>query len=275
MKAQIISLDGKNVGEIELPSIFSTKIREDIIKKVFEAEKIIQPYGPNPRSGRQHSASGIIRHLRHVWKGGYGHGRSRVPRKIMWRRGTQFFWIGAEVSGTRGGRQAHPPKMVHIFEKKKINKKELDLAFATGFAGSLKEELVKKRYLRLKNMEIKNLPLVLELKNNIKAKELLAGLEKILGDLFLVAIPEKKVRAGKGKLRNRKYKKNAGVLLITGKDEILKTKIITHKKVGDVTISDLYPLGRLVIYTPGAIKELGMDNLPSKKNQTKETEAKK
>lgn len=257
MKAQIISLDGEKLGEIELPTIFSAKIREDIIKKVFEAEKTMQPYGPNPKSGRKHSASGIIRHLRHAWKGGYGHGKSRVPRKVMWRRGTQFYWIGAEVSGARGGRQAHPPKMVHMLEQKKINKKELELAFASGFAGSAKADLIKKRYSRLEGKEVKNLPFVIELKKDIKTKELVAGLEKILGKLFLIALPEKKVRAGKGKLRNRKYKKNAGLLIITGDKEQIKTKIIESKKLGEVSVSDLYPLGRLILYTKEAIIELG------------------
>jgi len=259
MKSQIFNIDGKNIGEIDLPKIFSTKIRKDIIKKVFEAEKMTQPYGPNPESGKKHSASGIIRHLRHVWKGGYGHGRSRVPRKVMWRRGTQFYWIGAEVSGTRGGRQAHPPKIAHMLGKKKINKKELKIAFASGITASTKGDLIKQRYSRLENKEIKNLPFVIELKKDIKTKELINGLEKILGDLFIVAIPEKKTRAGKGKLRNRKYKKNAGVLIITGNKEELKTKAIESKKLKEVRISDLYPLGRLIIYTQEAIKN--MENL--------------
>ena len=275
MKSEIFAVDGKKIGEIELPSLFSTKIREDIIKKVFEVEKTMQPYGPNPESGKHHSAAGIIRHLRHAWKGGYGHGRSRVPRKIMWRRGTQFYWIGAEVSGTRGGRQAHPPKMVHMMQKKKINTKELDLAFMSGYAGTTKSELVKKRYLRLQDKEIKNLPFVIELNKDIKTKELVSGLKKILGNLFLVALPEKRRRAGKGKLRNRKYKKSAGALIITGEKEELKTKAIEHKKVKEVNISDLYPLGRIVIYTKEAIEELGKFNNPTKNSQIKELESKK
>jgi len=38
------------------------------------------------------SASGKIRHKRHSWKVSYGHGMSRIPRKIFWRRGTNFSW---------------------------------------------------------------------------------------------------------------------------------------------------------------------------------------
>jgi len=258
MKSQLLSIDGKKVKEIELPKLFSTKIREDIMKKVFEAEKQVQPYSPNPKAGRQHSASGISRKLRHVWKSGYGHGRSRVPRKIMWRRGTQFYWIGAEISSTRGGRRAHPPKIAHMLEKKKINKKELEIAMKSAIAGTAINDKVKGKYLRLADMEVKELPIVVESKLlGLKTKELIKSLENILGKLFVVALPEKRIRAGKGKLRNRKYKKSAGALLVIGNKEDIKTKVIETQHVGNLMVSDLYPTGRLVVYTEEAINELG------------------
>ena len=147
MKTSLLSVKGEKIKEIELPKLFSTFIREDIMKKVFEAEKKTQPYSPNIKAGKKHSASGISRKLRHVWKSGYGHGRSRIPRKIMWRRGSQFYWIGAETSGTRGGRRAHPPKIASMLNEKKINKKELELAMKSGFASSVNEDKIKSRYL--------------------------------------------------------------------------------------------------------------------------------
>ena len=67
---------------------------------------------------------------------------------------------------------------------------------------------------------------------------------------------EKSIRAGKGKLRNRKYKSSQGVLIITGNEEELKTKTIDSLKVNDLTITDLYPLGRVVIYTEKSLKDL-------------------
>ena len=72
MKSQILSIEGKKIREIELPKLFSEKIREDIIKKVFESEKMWQPYGPYFKAGRQHSASGIVIHRSHKWKSAYG-----------------------------------------------------------------------------------------------------------------------------------------------------------------------------------------------------------
>ena len=118
-KANILNIDGKKVKEIELPKCFSQPIREDIVAKVVEIKKQKQPYGPSPVGGKQSSASGKIVHRRHVWKSGYGRGQSRIPRKTMSRRGTQFNWVGAEVPNTRGGRRAHPPKAASMINKKR------------------------------------------------------------------------------------------------------------------------------------------------------------
>jgi len=257
MKAQILSQSGK-AGEIEIPEFFSINIREDICQKFFEAEKKIQPYGPNPESGKHHSASGRMSHGRRKWRTSYGHGMSRVPRKILWRRGDHFYWIGAETSGTRGGRQSHPPKVAHFQVEKKINKKEKEIAIKSAFASTSDLEFLKRRYETLRNGKIEiKLPLVIKsdlLK--LKTKEFFKFLEKILGETYLIALKQKTQRAGKGKMRNRRYKENAGLLLIMGSKEEIKISGIQTRKLGELEISDLFPLGRLTIYTENAIKEL-------------------
>jgi len=258
MKAQILSQSGK-AGEIEMPKFFSINIREDICQKFFEAEKKIQPYGPNPESGKHHSASGNLSHSRRLWKTAYGKGISRVPRKIMWRRGDHFYWIGAETSGTRGGRQAHPPKVAHFQIEKKINRKEREIAIKSAFASTINPEMLKRRYETVRNENI-NLSLPLVIKSDVlklKTKEFFQFLEKILGQAFAIGIKSKSQRAGKGKMRNRRYKENAGLLLVTGKDEISRFKGIETRKIQDIEIGDLWPLGRLACYTEQAIKELG------------------
>ena len=83
MKAKLLDTSGKEKASIDLPKCFSRKIREDVVAKVLEAKKSEQPFSPSPVAGKQHSASGIIIHRRHVWKSGYGRGMSRIPRKIM------------------------------------------------------------------------------------------------------------------------------------------------------------------------------------------------
>ena len=262
-----MSVGGEKLKEIELPSVFSTKVREDVIKKVFEAEKQIQPYSPDPMAGRKQSASGRIRHIRHKWRTAYGKGISRTPRKTMWRRGTQFYWIGAEVSGTRGGRRAHPPKIAHWinFNNKKINKKEQDFALNSAIASTIEEVSLKARYSNVSNSKIKKLPFVVESKiTELKTKDLLNSLRKILGELFNVAEKKTQSRAGKGNMRNRRNKKSAGVLIITGNNEKIMTTSLESKKVKELEVGDFWPLGRLTVYTENAIKEL--DKIDKKKS---------
>ncbi len=254
MKTILYDLNGKKKKEIELPKIFETKVREDIVAKCFEAEKTRQPYASYAEAGKRHSASGTISHQRHKWAGHYGKGISRIPRKTMWRRGTQFYWIGAEVSGARGGRRAHPPRLNRI--KKVINSKELKLAYASAFASTADENLIVKRYERLNKIDFK-MPAVIESKmDNIKTKEFIRMLESIFGNMFELLMKRKKVRAGKGKLRNRRYKSNAGLLFIKSKDEKIKMKGIDIKNTDEVKLADLYPLGRLAVYTEKALEEI-------------------
>ena len=94
---------------------------------------------------------------------------------------------------------------------------------------------------------------------SLNTKELISSLKRVLGDLFAVAIQKKSVRSGKGKMRGRKYKKNAGVLIVVGKDEEMKIKGVDVKKTNSLGVFDLAKNGpgRLVIYTEQAIKELG------------------
>ena len=255
MKTKILNKEGKQGKEIELPSVFSSRIREDISQRYFEIEKKIQPYGPNILAGKLHSASGKIRHARRMWKTAYGRGISRVPRKIFWRRGTQFHWVGASVVSTVGGRAGHPPKTGKFMKKKKINKKEALIAISSALSSTANINYVKKRYETL-DKEI-NLPIIIEsdlLK--LKTKEFFEAIKRILNNAYSVAIKYKKKRAGKGKLRGRKYKINAGMLLVIGNKEDKKIKGIDIVKVKDIIIRYIYPLGRLTVYTEKAVEDL-------------------
>jgi large subunit ribosomal protein L4e len=260
MKAKILDIQGKEKASIELPKVFNESIREDIVNKILEAKKSKQPYAPSLVAGKQHSAKGKLHHLRHVWKTLYGKGISRAPRKIMSRRGSQFNWEATEAPFARGGMRAHPPKIIGLINTKKINKKELALALASAISATANEKMVSGKYSRLENEKIANLPLVVEGKlTSLKTKELLESLRKILGEkLFDIAIKKKAIRAGKGKMRGRKYKKNAGLLLVVGDNENLKTNAFDVKNVKNLSIMDLANggLGRLTMYTENAIKQL-------------------
>lgn len=259
MKIQVLSSDGKKKGEITT-EIFSGKVRQDIIQKVVEAEKSKHPYAPFYLAGKQASASGKTRHRRRKWKSAAGRGIARIPRKIFWRRGTQFHWEGATVSSARGGRRAHPPKILHIIKESKINKKEKQMAFLGALALTASIEDVKKKYKSLENKEIKTkLPIIVEGEIlNLKTKDILDSLKRILSDLKDVAVQKRAVRAGKGKMRGRKYKKTSGLLFVTSSKEEKKIKGVEVKKAGELDVSDLASNGaRLTLYTEESVKELG------------------
>lgn len=257
---KILDIEGKEKKKIEIPNFFTQKIRKDIISKILEAKKRKQPYAPSPVAGKQHSASGLIIHRRHVWKSGYGKGISRVPRKVMSKKGSQFNWVGAEVSAMRGGRRAHPPKILSMINTNKINKKELKLGFVSAISATANEKEITKKYETLKDKKIDNLPKIVESKfTELKTKDILSSLKKILGkDLFNVALQKKSIRAGKGKLRGRKYKNTAGLLLVIGNKEKLKTSAFDVVSAQKLSITDLAKggTGRLTVYTEEAIKNL-------------------
>lgn len=256
MKTQILDTNGKKVKEIAT-DLFEEQIREDIIFKVIEAERIWQPYSNYYLAGMDRSASGNIRHKRHSWKSDRERGIPRIPKKTFWRRGTQFSWGGAIIPSVKGGRRAHPPK--NKINLKKINKKELRKALLSALSYSSSIDELKKKYLSLQDKKIDiKLPIIVEDKILLlKTKDFLGSLDKILGNLKDVAIQKKSIRAGRGKSRGRKYKKNAGLLLVISKNEKKEIKGIDMIKTNKLRVSDLASGGaRLTMFTENAIKEL-------------------
>ena len=257
MKTKIFDKTGKEKGSIDLPKNFSVRIREDILSRVFEAQRGIyaQAYGAKEGAGAQYSASGIIKKKRHDWKASYGKGISRVPRKVMSRHGASFNWIGATVSNTRGGRRPHAPRS----EKnpfKKVNKKELLIAFNSALAGTINAKFLEKKYgQKVESGFVFNDEIL-----KIKTKDFIACMKSVFGDAFSYVLKHKSIRAGIGKMRGRKYKSNAGLLFVIGNDEKMKQKGIEIVNMKDLTIKDLSPNGepgRLVCYTEKAISEIG------------------
>jgi large subunit ribosomal protein L4e len=265
MKADILTISGQKKGEIELPSYFEEPLRNDLIKRAFlswQAEQR-QPYGAFQRAGKESSASGKISHQRRAWKGAYGKGISRIPRKIITRRGSSFNWIGAFVSGTKGGRSAHSPKAEKNWSKK-INKKENRKALYTAIAATANIEILRKRYEKAANANIK-LPLIVEDKISEikKTTEIRAIIEKLTSGLNEIAFSRKSMRSGRGKMRSRMYKVQKGLLLVIANKE-MKSKAaenlgIEVVKVSELNIGHIAPggnPGRLTIYTENAIREL-------------------
>lgn len=255
-KIQILDINGKKTKEITT-KLFEEPIRKDIIYKIVEAEKIKHPSSNKFNSGMNRSASGLLRRTRKVWKSDRGKGLSRIPRKIMSRRGTQFNWVAAIIPSARGGRRAHPPKA--FTSPKKINKKEMQKALLSALTYTTSIEEIQRKYASLADKKITiKLPIVVEEKFlKLKTKESFESLQNILGELYSIAIQKSSIRAGVGKTRGRKHKKNAGLLLLIGKQEKIKLQGVEVLNVDQVSVSDLASNGaRLVIFSENAINEL-------------------
>jgi len=157
MKAQILTITGEKKGEIDLPKVFESEVRLDLIKRAYDSEISTErpSYGPFEWAGKMTSAPKQMKHARSGYKAHYGQGISRVPRKALSHRGSRFFWVGAFIPGARGGRAAHPAKPYKNYEKR-INQKEKRKAFYSALSGS-KVMIVENNFENLnKTRDIKN-----------------------------------------------------------------------------------------------------------------------
>ena len=265
MKVDSFTIDGKKSGTVELPAQCTESYRPDMIHRAFLAYRSHnrQPYGAYHKAGTRQSAK--LSRRRRQYKTSYGHGISRVPRKALWKRGRQFGWVGAFAPGMVGGRRSHPPKAKKIFEQK-INKKERRKALRSALAATFNEQLVKQR-----GHKIEFLPAVIESK--IETLKKTKDVENMLRNLKLHneldRINVVKVRAGKGKMRNRKYKTKKGPLFVVSKpcplqksaENIIGVDICV---ISDLNVNLLAPgglPGRLTIYSEDAIKRLANEKL--------------
>jgi ribosomal protein L4 len=236
MKADVLNIKGQKIKEIELPKFFLFQPRGDIILKIHEAMRKKQPYAPFLWAGMQYSASGKIKHARRKWKTAYGYGISRVPRKIMSRSGTRFSWVGATVASARGGRAAHPPKIVNMLVERKINKKEKLNGLFYALAATSSFDVLNKNYPNMIKNKI-SFPLIIDSLNQVKTKDIVHFIKSVLTD----------------------YQKDKKPLLVVSSKEEVRSKIFDVSKVNELSIKELCPSGkpgRLCIYTENAIGEL-------------------
>ncbi|MBS3171172.1 50S ribosomal protein L4 [Candidatus Woesearchaeota archaeon] len=260
MKADVYNIDGNKSGSVDLPNQFNEPLRKDLIQRAFLAIRSNkkQPYGSYPKAGQRVSAK--LSRRRRKFKGAYGKGISRSARKTIWRRGSQFGWVGAFAPGTYKGRRAHPPKAYKDYSEK-INKKENKKAIRSALGAVANENLVKER-----GHLIKNLPLIID--NKIyeikKTKDLIKFLEKIGLENELQRLKTRKVKAGQGSKRGRKYKNKKGPLFVIGKKNNV-SKILSSIRgidcalINNINVELLAPggvPGRLTLFTKDAIDVL-------------------
>lgn len=211
----VVDLQGKKKGTIALPAQFDESFRPDIIRRAVISIQTgkRQPYGTDLRAGKKYSARFTKR--RRAFRGTYGKGWTRVPKKILSRNGTQMNAVGAFVSGTVGGLRAHPPKAAKIWFEK-INNKEKAQAIRSALAASINKEIIASSG----HLVPKEFPFVLadDFENVKKTKEIFSLLGKMGFENEFERASKKNVRAGVGKNRGRKYKKSKGFIIVVGKE---------------------------------------------------------
>lgn len=248
---KILELDGSNQNTIDLPTVFKTPYRPEVIQKVYNNlnSYSFQKQGRYPAAGQMVSAESR----------NTGLGIARLARA----KGEGFPRAGqaAGVAGVRHGRLAHPPvswKKIY----KKVNKKEKLLALCSAIAATANADLIRKRGHLLNNSI--QLPIVVS--NEIESVTKSKDLEKIIIKLgFEDDLKRTYARRIKSVHKNSTNRRSAlSVLIIVSNDANIgrlnnSLPGIAVKTVKSVSVLDLAPGSkpvRLTIFSENAIKEL-------------------
>ena len=261
MKAQSLTLSGSKESEIELPMVFLTPFRKDLIHKAFVnmSSNQFQKQGRHPTAGMDVVARSNDPPT--------GHGTSRIARMRGGGGGRQGEAGG--VASTRGGRQAHPPTVMKNIIKK-LNKKENKLALCSAIAATSSKKIIESRGHKIEKIE--SFPLVVS--DDIEKISKASEMKKILAALNLTQdvnrLNSRKARSGKSALRGRSTKVGKSILFVT-KDPSKLSKAcgsfpgVEACSAKNLSVLDLAPGSvpiRLTVYSKGAIDEISKIKSP-------------
>lgn len=261
---------GEPSGSIPMPAVFTAPIRNDVVQSVFTNmnKNKRQAYSVSLLAGMQTSARS--------W--GTGRAVSRIPRVPG--GGTHRSGQGAFGNMCRGGRMFAPTKIWRKWHRK-VPLQQKRYAVVSALAASALPALVMARGHDVE--DVAEFPLVVDTKvESVQKTSQAVALLKRLGaydDVDRVKYT-RKMRAGKGKMRNRRFKQRKGPLLVFDQDEGL-TKAFRNLPgvevcpVQSLNLLKLAPgghIGRFIVWSEGAIKKLdgiygnGESGSSSKKN---------
>jgi large subunit ribosomal protein L4e len=248
--AEIFDLQGESTGKINLPSVFSTPLRPDVIKRAVLAiqSNRLQPQGRDPMAGKRTTAESR----------GTGSGTARIPR-IKGGTGRAAF-----APSTVKGRQPHPPRAEKKILKS-IPKKEAKLALFSAIAATAQKETVGSRGHKIEG--VLQIPLIVDnaIESLTRSKDVEQAFKVlgVAGDITRVR-DSRNIRAGKGKHRGRKMKQAVGPLIVVVENKGLVNAASNVPGVEVTTVANLntemlapgtHP-GRLTLWTNGAIETL-------------------
>lgn len=255
------STENKPLGKVDMPAQFQEVVRADLIHRAVVAMQANarQPYGPDEMAGSKHASK--LSRRRRKYRGSYGHGISRVPRKIHSKSGTRFGWVGDFAPQTVGGRRAHPPKTDRVWERK-LNTQERRKAIRSALAATLSADLAKNRGHRVPA----GYPFVVESKlEDLKTtKDVYAVLNHLGLEAELERTAEKQARAGKGKMRGRRFRTKVGPLLVVSKScDLLKAarnipgvEVVVADKLNAELLAPGAVPGRLTLFSEAAVERM-------------------
>ena len=245
MNTTVHDLDGGEAGSVELPAVFETAFRPDLIGRAVAAAQANrkQAYGADEFAGLRTPAESF----------GSGRGLAHVPRSEN---------VARRVPQAVSGRAAHPPK-AEKDQSKKLNDKERQLATRSAIAATADPALVAERG-HVFDDDL-DLPLVVsdEFEELVKTQEALATLEALgVADDITRAEDGRSVRAGRGKTRGRKYRQPKSLLVVTSEEPSRAARNLAGVDVAtasEVNVEDLAPgahPGRLTLWTESALEEV-------------------
>jgi len=261
MNVPLLTTSGTKEGDIELPIVFKTDFRKDLIHKAFtnlNSHKF-QPQGRHPTAGMDVVARSNDPPT--------GQGTSRIAKMRGGGGGRQGEAGG--VASVRGGRQAHPPIVKKIIYKK-LNKKENKLALCSAISATKSKEIIESRGHKVGKINM--FPIVVN--DEIESVTKTSDMIKILNSLNLLQdvqrLSTRRARTGKSSLRGRGIKIGKSVLFVVTKIEKLSKACnsipgIDVKLVKDLSVLDLAPGSapiRLTVYSKSAINEIARIKSP-------------
>lgn len=241
-------------GSAVMPSVFLSPLRPDLVRFVFTniAKNSRQAYGVTPNAGYQTSAES--------W--GTGRAVSRIPRVPG--GGTHRAGQAAFGNMCRQGGMFAPNKTWRRWHRK-VNVTMKRHAVATAVAATALPPLVMARGHRID--QVPELPLVLDdgVEALTKTKEAVRVLGSVgLADELAKVKASKKLNAGRGKSRNRRYTMRRGPLVIYQGDSGITRAFrnipgVELCHVDRLNLLKLAPggtLGRMCIWSASAFKRL-------------------
>jgi len=245
----------ETTGSILLPAVFTVPIRQDIVQSVHTNmnKNKRQPYCVSLFAGHQTSAES--------W--GTGRAVARIPRVPG--GGTHRAGQAAFGNMCRGGRMFAPTKTWRRWQRKS-NKTQRRYALVSALAASALPSIVMARGHRIEN--VSELPLVVDNKavDSLDKTSAAIALLKALGAYDDVQRVKDtiKLRAGKGKARNRRWVIKRGPLIIYNQKGPLVKAFrnlpgVDLCCVSRLNLLQLAPgghLGRFIVWTKDAFERL-------------------